>query len=103
MTSKDQMNMEEMNSETWPGPLSSFPPGGTLLYTAQSKSHLSFEPPPPHPPFCDLSPLFTALCHLDLELQVFTLYTEDRKCLVSVDIIFYTVLIDKYLGDSGAL
>lgn len=28
------------------------------------------DPPPPHPRFCDLSLLFTALCSLDLELQM---------------------------------
>lgn len=44
----------------------------------------------PTSPFCDLSVLFTALCPLDLELQVLALYKEDRKCLVSVDIIVYT-------------
>lgn len=65
--------MEEMNSEKGPGPLPSLPSGRTLLYTAQSKSHLSFVSPPrppPHPRFCDLSLLFTALCSLDLELQM---------------------------------
>lgn len=95
VTSKDQMNMEEMNSEKGPGPLPSLPSGRTLLYTAQSKSHLSFVSPPrpPPPPTPDSvtsayslppSALWTWNCRCP------ALYEEGRKCLVPVNFLLYT-------------
>lgn len=55
---------------------------------SEHKSQLSSASP--GPPLCDLSLPFTALCRLDLELQVFTLFQEEGWCLVPVGIIVYT-------------
>lgn len=86
-----------MNSEEWPDPMSSLPSRRFLLHTAQNKSHLSFEAPPP---FCDLSLLFTALCPLDLELQAFTQCTRKRGGFGTCGYYCLYIFISKCLGDS---
>lgn len=52
------------------------------------------------PPFCDLSLLFTALCPLDLELQVFTQCIRKRGVFGTCGYYCLYIFISKCLGDS---